>query len=85
MQNREELIRKIQQLEFAVLDLTLYLDTHPNCTQAIAQFNFFVQNLQYVKRMYEMQFGPFANFGYSFSNCPWSWTDQPWPWENESR
>ncbi|MFZ0477336.1 MAG: spore coat protein CotJB, partial [Halobacillus sp.] len=36
---RYELMEKIQMVDFALVELTLYLDTHPNDFQAIQQFN----------------------------------------------
>lgn len=81
MLSRRELIKKIQILQFAAVDLNLFLDTHPDCSQAITDYNQCVQNLMSLKKMYEMHYGPFANFGSATSCDPWAWIDEPWPWE----
>ncbi|WP_058486372.1 spore coat protein CotJB [Defluviitalea phaphyphila] len=81
--HREQCLRKIQELEFAVIELNLYLDTHPTHQQALMDYNKLTQELMNAKIMYERQFGPLTNFGYAPSQYPWQWIESPWPWENE--
>lgn len=82
MLDRSCLLRDIQELEFAALDLNLYLDNHPDCERAIFDYNLLYRELQKKKRMFEMNFGPLSNFGTAPSKCPFEWVDEPWPWEN---
>ncbi|RWZ60236.1 spore coat protein CotJB [Halobacillus fulvus] len=79
--NRYELMEKIQMVDFALVELTLYLDTHPNDQQAIQQFNQLAVESKEYKALYEKQFGPLRQFGASFSGYPWNWIDSPWPWQ----
>lgn len=79
--NRYKMLRKIQELEFAAVDLNLYLDNHPHNQQALADYNCITQNLMDMKKQYEMAYGPLTNFGYSQSKAPWGWVSEPWPWE----
>jgi len=81
MDERQQLMRQIQQLSFATVDLNLYLDTHPMCQQALFEYNRFTQELLRLRRMYEMKYGPITNFGYAPSQYPWQWVSEPWPWE----
>ena len=39
--NREELLSSLTQLDFMAVDLGLYLNTHPDDTEAIRSFMFF--------------------------------------------
>ena len=39
MQNREKLLKSVQQYSFAVLEAALFLDTHPDCADALAYYN----------------------------------------------
>lgn len=78
----EELMRKIKELEFAAVELNLYLDNHPTCQQALADYNMIVQDLMKHTKLYEANFGPLANFGNSPSQYPWRWVEEPWPWES---
>ncbi|OPJ55376.1 spore coat protein CotJB [Alkalithermobacter paradoxus] len=80
---KEDLLRKIQELEFAAVDLNLYLDTHPCNQMALRDYNCITQELMNMKRLYEMNFGPLSNFGTAFNQYPFSWVNDPWPWETE--
>ncbi|MGP4060117.1 spore coat protein CotJB [Halobacillus litoralis] len=79
--DRYALMEKIQMVDFALVELTLYLDTHPQDSQAIQQFNQLAVESRDLKTMYEKQFGPLRQFGGSFSGYPWNWGDSPWPWQ----
>jgi spore coat protein JB len=76
-----ELLEQIQATDFVLVELTLYLDTHPADHQAIEQFNTYSQFRRTLKERFEASFGPMQQFGNSYSNYPWDWNDLPWPWE----
>jgi spore coat protein JB len=75
------LLEELQAIDFVLVELTLYLDTHPNDYQAIQQFNHCVKQRKLLAKQYESQFGPLLQFGHSYSNYPWNWIDTPWPWQ----
>ncbi len=79
--NCEELLLRIQALEFAALDLNLYLNTHPGDARALADFNQISAALAQTRTAYEQAFGPLMNYGHSLSCGRWAWIDEPWPWE----
>ncbi|TCT16290.1 spore coat protein JB [Natranaerovirga pectinivora] len=81
--NKHLLLREIQELEFAGIELNLYLDTHPDCERALMDYNMISKELNKKKRMYEMHYGPLTNFAESPSQFPFAWVDGPWPWENK--
>ncbi|MRH42371.1 spore coat protein CotJB [Aquibacillus halophilus] len=76
-----ELLEQIQAIDFVLVELNLYLDTHPQDYDAILQFNNFTYESKQLKKLFEKQFGPLMHFGRSYSNYPWNWDDQPWPWQ----
>jgi spore coat protein JB len=76
-----ELLEQLQAVDFALVDLTLYLDTHPHDYQAIQQFNQLAQKRKQLKKQYETSYGPLQQYGNSYSNYPWNWDDAPWPWQ----
>lgn len=78
----EELMAKLKELEFAAVDLNLFLDTHPTNQQALMDYNMVSQDLHKAKKIYETKFGPLCNFGHSTSQYPWKWIEEPWPWES---
>lgn len=80
----DEYIRELlelQKTDFALVELTLYLDTHPTDMQAVQQFNQLAQRRQQIAADFEIKYGPLMQFGHSFSRFPWQWTDCPWPWQ----
>lgn len=80
-QSREDLLNKIQELEFAAVDLNLFLDNNPTHKQALSDYNKFTEQLINLKKVYESKYGPLANFGSASSQYPWKWVEEPWPWE----
>jgi spore coat protein JB len=77
---RLELV-ELQKVDFALVELSLYLDTHPADMQAVQQFNQLVQQRQQLANAFEMKYGPLLQFGRSYSRFPWQWVDSPWPWQ----
>ena len=78
---RMELLREIMQVQFVALELNLFLDTHPSETAALLAFGTYSEQLMKLKEIYESQFGPLLNFGWSETHGSWQWIDEPWPWE----
>lgn len=76
-----ELLLELQELDFVLVELTLYLDTHPDDTAAINQFNDFSYKRRVLKQKMEEKYGPLQQFGNSYSNAPWEWSKGPWPWQ----
>jgi spore coat protein JB len=79
---KERLMKEIMAVDFTLVDLHLYLDTHPWDQKTINYYNHCVQKSMALRRMYETRYGPIS--AYSPNNrCPWQWAIQPWPWEKE--
>ena len=76
-----QLLEQLQAVDFVLVELTLYLDTHPNDQDAINQFNHDVGERAKFKELYESKYGPLLQFGNSYSGSPWDWKDGPWPWQ----
>ena len=76
-----QLLEEIQAIDFVIVELNLYLDTHPDDFDAINQFNEMTEQSMKLKIQYEEKFGPLMNFGRSYSNYPFNWVDTPWPWQ----
>ncbi|MHA2893216.1 spore coat protein CotJB [Bacillus cereus] len=76
------LLENLQELDFVLVELTLYLDTHPDDTAAINQFNDFSYKRRVLKQQQmEEKYGPLQQYGNSYSNAPWEWSKGPWPWQ----
>lgn len=76
-----ELLEEIQAIDFVLVELTLYLDTHPDDYISIQQFNHCAKQSKLLKKQYEQQYGPLLQYGGSYSAYPWNWGDAPWPWQ----
>jgi spore coat protein JB len=76
-----ESMEQLQAVDFVLVDLTLYLDTHPDDFEAINQFNQFAKERKRLKKIIESNYGPLMQFGNSYSGYPWNWDDAPWPWQ----
>ncbi|MBA4492929.1 spore coat protein CotJB [Paenactinomyces guangxiensis] len=76
-----QLLKQLQEVDFVLVELNLYLDTHPDDLQALQQFNWYVQQSKEIRKTYESQYGPLLGFGYSFNQYPNGWDEGPWPWE----
>lgn len=74
-------LERLQKVDFALVELTLYLDTHPNDLQAVQQFNQLTQQRMHLAHAFELKYGPLMHFGHSFSRFPWQWAQAPWPWQ----
>ncbi len=78
---RRELLLRIMELEFAAIDLNLFLDTHPGDQRALADYNAIAQELSRARAAYESLYGPLMPFGQAVSEGTWRWIEEPWPWE----
>lgn len=81
MTKREALLKKISTRQFAAHDIQLYLDTHPDDSEAIEKMNSFKEQVKPLVEQYENQFGPLKKGEEDANN--WRWIKGPWPWESE--
>lgn len=79
--SRKELIRKMQEVGFAAVELNLYLDNNPCDERALRDYNTISCEYMNLKKMYEHMYGPISNFGHINTAYPWTWTEEPWPWQ----
>ena len=80
--NKDALLMKIQELSFARLECQLFLDTHPECMNALLHFKRYGTELDALTKEYEMKYGPLTPS--AALGDRWSWIDTPWPWHIEN-
>ena len=78
---RFQMLTQLQEVDFVLVELNLYLDTHPDDLSVIDQYNWYAKERDKLRRQYEEQFGPLTHFGHSFNQYPGGWNEGPWPWE----
>ncbi len=76
-----QLLHRLQAADFVLVELTLYLDTHPDDMKAIEQFNQYAHFRAQLASEYERVYGPLLQYGHSYSRYPWDWRNSPWPWQ----
>lgn len=80
MTKQEILLRKISTYAFAMLDLQIFLDTHPNDQKTLAKVKKYRELLEPLKAEYESTYGPLTK---SEASNNWAWVNSPWPWETK--
>lgn len=81
-QNCSQYQKRLQKVDFALVELVLYLDAYPNCQSALAYYQRLVaERKELVDKLAECGMPQTAadNRG-----DRWTWTDSPWPWEYEA-
>lgn len=78
---KEALLNRIREYSFALVDLNLYLDTHPNDAEKIKIYNQYLNELKQITNNYEAMFGPLTLSSEALNSYPWAWISGPWPWE----
>lgn len=81
--NKMDLLKQISATRFMIIDLALFLNTHPKDKETIIEYNYYVKEWKGLKEHYEINFGMLTQLT-SLSSYPWQWMSEPWPWENEA-
>lgn len=77
---KEELELKLYEYDFAINDLNLYLDLHPENIDMFNKFKSFVNEFEKLKKEYVDLIGPLNITDTTSSSYNWVNT---WPWENK--
>ncbi len=79
MTDKQILTRKIASYDFAVVELNLYLDTHPSDREAHRRLEDYESKSRILREKYEEKYGPII-FRDSADNRM-KWIKNPWPWD----
>ncbi len=79
--DKENLLKRIQALSFAKVETELYLDTHPNASQALEYYRNILAELDEAMTEYQNKYGPL--FAEGVVGDRWTWVDGKWPWQLE--
>ncbi len=80
---KTELFDQIGELSFAMDDLRLYLDTHPNSNEALALFSEYMDKRAELVGKYTENYGPLDSYLVNASGG-WDWNAAPMPWVQEA-
>lgn len=81
--DRENLLKRLTMLDFMAVDMQLFLDTHPDDTNAIAKYNSIIREADNLRAQYEKSVGSLFSFRSYSPTENFQWIDNPWPWENK--
>ncbi len=70
---------ELQALEFVIVELGLYLDTHADDAQAMELFRQYVALEKEGRERYEQTYGPITQSAAAGAKT-WTWLKDPWPW-----
>ena len=75
---RREMINQIRAYDFAINELALYLDTHPDDQRALCLHKKYCKEVKELKDKYQKVYGPLT---INYPCNKWRWLEEPWPWE----
>lgn len=75
---KEEMLQQIRCYDFAINELALYLDTHPEDEKALCLHRKYAREAKDLKDKYQKVYGPLT---INFPCNKWRWLEEPWPWE----
>lgn len=73
-------LNHVNALSLATLETALFLDTHPDCSEAMENYRRFNSMTNHAKAEYAKNFGPLT-LAQAGETKHWEWVNQPWPWE----
>lgn len=78
---KQELMLKLYETDFALHDLNLYLDLHPKDQNIYETFKKYVNEYNHYKSIYENNYGQLDLE--SGNKSTYEWTKYPWPWDKD--
>ena len=81
--NGNDLLNEITSVSFALDDLRLYLDTHPDNAEALAMFGEYVEKRAALVGEYTEKYGSLDSY-YPNLRDGWDWNAALMPWKKEA-
>ena len=78
--DQERMMCDIGTVSFLLMDMALYLDTHPEDAESISTF---LKLKDICKKHYDEYVRMYGPIRFTDVNCDnyWTWVSDPWPWE----
>ena len=75
---REEMLQFIREINFTIIELGLYLNTHPDDEKAVCMHREYCKKYRELTDKYQNVYGPLS----IYVPCnKWRWLEEPWAWE----
>lgn len=75
--NREQMLLRVSQAQFAMWEMRVYMDTHLDNAEARKLYEKYHKQFKKLKKEFEENFGPLT-LGENNSD---EWLKNPWPWD----
>ena len=82
--SRKEMLDWINVVSFAVDDARLFLDSHPDCREALDHFQDMKDQRVQALKEFAKCYGPLTIDTADTTCMPeaqWMWINEPWPWQ----
>lgn len=79
--SREELLWEIDTIDFVIVEMTEYLDTHPYEKEAIDYVNYYIRKKNQLVSEYSFRYEPLCMSISQPDKDKWKWALAPMPWE----
>jgi spore coat protein JB len=80
LSEKQKLLRRLQAARFSLVEINLYLDSHPTCQEGLRYFREKRDELAKLTDEYEEKYGPLTA-GASSATERWDWVTGAFPWE----
>ena len=74
---KKKLLTRLSAMQFAMLELRMFLDTHPDDEEAQELFNKYSEKYKALVKEFEANYGPLTLNGKNSDE----WLENPWPWD----
>lgn len=75
-------MRRLQQLDFAIQEVVLYLDSYPGCRRALDRYHrLLCERARAAAECAEVN-GPLTAWSNENTDA-WDWVGNPWPWQSD--
>lgn len=82
MTDKQKMLKKIHEIDFALHELNLFLDSHPTNEKALRLLDDYRGMRKTAVENYENRFGKLiVTPSDAPVTAPWQWIKGPWPWE----
>lgn len=80
LNEKQKLLRRLQAARFALVEINLYLDSHPDCQEGLKYFREKRAEAKRLTDEYQTKYGPLTAIE-SPAEERWEWVETPFPWE----
>ena len=82
--NCKQKLKKLQMIDFSMIETILYLDAYPNNAEALKYYKALKAEKDALISEMKAQGCPPITAQDAAHGGVWDWTDSPWPWEHDA-